>query len=406
MSNPSLTPRRPSPFCPFPVRRARKQTPGSAVMNRLICIRLFLIFVLATSTTVAQVAPSPTPPDLKTLKVRYESDLQTARQLLRARYTSALDTLVISITKSGNLDGAVAVQHESNTVKGKAGAVSTNVQVPEMNTLKSRYEADLQTASDTLQTRYITALTALQETFTKRGDLAGAIAVRKEVAATKIDIQKGLVQVTSPKAYSVLILNVGVNRLSGLVANFEWVSNDIIGWEFTQVTWRSGDAIQTVTFLESCEIYLTLLGSFKTSSNTVEKLPVGFKAKGAWLEENRQWYRVTGKKGDSFQCDGEECLIVAKSFKANSKGEDYSNPLGKWTTVDGNAKGTIFTLTRDNKWSTQSSNFAGTWRLVGGKLEFISTMGNNQKFSVELKKEAVWSWNHGQTSGTVVKLPE
>ena len=154
-------------------------------MNRLISIRLFLIFVLATSTTVAQVAPSPTPPQLKTLKLRYESDLQTARQLLRARYTSALDTLVISITKSGNLDGAVAVQHESNTVKGKAGAVSTNVQVPEMNTLKSRYEADLQTASDTLQTRYITALTALQETFTKRGDLAGALAVRQEVAAAK-----------------------------------------------------------------------------------------------------------------------------------------------------------------------------------------------------------------------------
>ena len=154
-------------------------------MNRLISIRLFLIFVLATSTTVAQVAPSPTPPQLKTLKLRYESDLQTARQLLRARYTSALDTLVISITKSGNLDGAAAVQHESNTAKGKAGTVSTNVQVPEMNTLKSRYEADLQTASDTLQTRYITALTALQETFTKRGDLAGALAVRQEVAATK-----------------------------------------------------------------------------------------------------------------------------------------------------------------------------------------------------------------------------
>ena len=170
-------------------------------MNRLISIRLFLIFVLATSTTVAQVAPSPTPPQLKTLKLRYESDLQTARQLLRARYTSALDTLVISITKSGNLDGAAAVQHESNTVKGKAGTVSTNVQVPEMTTLKSQYEVDLQTASDTLQTRYITALTALQETFTKRGDLAGALAVRQEVAAAKAasEAQEMLKQVSAER---------------------------------------------------------------------------------------------------------------------------------------------------------------------------------------------------------------
>ena len=157
---------------------------------------------------------------------------------------------------------------------------------------------------------------------TKAG--GGAIALPASAQQTappienpKIDIQNGLVQVTSPKAYSVLILNVGVNRLSGLAANFEWVANDIKGWEFTQVKWRSGDAIQTVTFLESCEIYLTFLGSFKTSSNTVKKLPVGFKAKGAFLEANRQWYRVTGKKGDSFQCDGEECLIVAKSFKKN-----------------------------------------------------------------------------------------
>ena len=155
-------------------------------MKRYISTHLFLIFALLVSASVAQVTP-PIPPELNTLKIRYAADLQTARQPIRARYISSLETMLRSITKSGDLDAALAVQQELNSVNGKTGTVSSGKVTPELTTLKSRYEAAVQTASEGIQTHYIAALEALQNTFTKRGNLPGALAVRQEVAATKAE---------------------------------------------------------------------------------------------------------------------------------------------------------------------------------------------------------------------------
>ena len=153
-------------------------------MKQRLSIHLFLIIALLTSASLAQVAP-PAPAELTTLRTRYRSDLQTSREPIRTRYVASLDALLRSTTKNGDLDAALAVQHELNTAKGKAGTVSGGKITPELAALKSRYEADVQTASEALQSRYFAALEALQDSFTKRGQLPAALAVRQELSTLK-----------------------------------------------------------------------------------------------------------------------------------------------------------------------------------------------------------------------------
>ena len=150
--------------------------------------------------------------------------------------------------------------------------------------------------------------------YTMKADLDSANAIVELIK--KIDASNTSIQVTSPSDYSVHSLNVGVSRISGLKwsTKFNWVSKDVEGWKFLRVKHRTND-LKTVTFLEDGEVYLTRLDSFKASSISVKKTSVAVKATGPWLEDDKQWYRVTGKVGDSFQCGGSECLIAAKSFK-------------------------------------------------------------------------------------------
>lgn len=174
-------------------------------------------------------------------------------------------------------------------------------------------------AIQNIDKKFAEELDKLKVRYTKAGELDSANTIVNLIETINVpnNLSKETVQVASPGDYSVHVLNVGIDRLSGLDSKFDWVSNDVTGWDFIRVKWRSSDRINTVTFLKSCEIYLTNLGSFKTDSITVKKLPVGVKAKGPWLGDDKQWYRVTGKEGDSIQCEGGECLIVAKSFKRN-----------------------------------------------------------------------------------------
>jgi len=90
-----------------------------------------------------------------------------------------------ALTKSGELDAAIAVQQELNAVKGTPGNVSGGKVTPELTALKSKYESEVQMASEALQVRYVKALETLQETYTKRGNLDAAVAVRQEVTNTR-----------------------------------------------------------------------------------------------------------------------------------------------------------------------------------------------------------------------------
>jgi hypothetical protein len=175
-----------------------------------------------------------------------------------------------------------------------------------------------------IDVKFTEELDKLKVKYTKAGDLESANAIldliktinSKDHGGNHGGDSKESVAVASPGEYSVNVLDVGVNRLNGYNVPFDWVSNEIKDWEFTRVKWKSKD-LKTVTFLKNGEIYVTKLESFETSSNTVKKISVAGKAKGPWLGDDDKWYRVTGEKGDTFQCGGYECLIVAKSFKKN-----------------------------------------------------------------------------------------
>ncbi|MEO0018300.1 MAG: hypothetical protein RLZZ522_1583, partial [Verrucomicrobiota bacterium] len=145
-------------------------------MKRHFSILLFLIFALLSSASLAQVTP-PAPPELTTLRTRYQSDLNASQKPIRSKYITALESMVRAITKSGDLDAALAVQQELNAIKGVGGTATGGKVTPELTALKSLYEANVQTASEAIQIRYIKSLETLQDKFTKDGNLTAALAV-------------------------------------------------------------------------------------------------------------------------------------------------------------------------------------------------------------------------------------
>lgn len=165
-------------------------------MKPHLVIFLFCIVAQFTSGILAEEAPQ-IPPQLTTLKTRYRSDLQAAREPLRTRYVTALDALLRSTSKGGDLDAAVAVKQELDAAKGKSGTVTGGKVTAELTTLKSSYEASVQAASESIQSRYITALGTLQDNFTKSGNLPAALAVRQEISATKPQTSSGTANVPS-----------------------------------------------------------------------------------------------------------------------------------------------------------------------------------------------------------------
>ena len=151
-------------------------------LRLLLCIAL--ASVVFTSPTLADPIPTA-PPELTTIRTRYRSDLQATREPIRTRYIASLDALLKTITKSGDLDAALAVQQDLSAAKGTTATVSGGKVTPELTVLRTRFDADVQTASEGIQTRYIAALETLQESFTKRNNLPAALAVRQELNATK-----------------------------------------------------------------------------------------------------------------------------------------------------------------------------------------------------------------------------
>ncbi|MDB4055642.1 hypothetical protein N9496_06595 [Akkermansiaceae bacterium] len=197
----------------------------------------------------------------------------------------------------------------------------------ELVKLRATYDNSLRESFQKVGKLYHEELLQLKKNYMQAENLEGALAVDREIeellsiykqtsAPPKKNYSQKSIQVTSPSGYSVQVLKVGVSRISDLKWNtkFDWVSKDVEWWQFLRVKWKTDD-IKTITFLDDSEVYIARLRSFKTSSATVKKTMAGAKATGPWMGKDANWYRVSGKAGDSFQCDGRECLIVAKSFK-------------------------------------------------------------------------------------------
>ena len=166
-------------------------------MNLRISILLF-ISVILSSAAMAQVSSLP-PRQLTTLKTRFEKELRNAREPIQAQYVASLEGMVNEVTKSGDLDGALAVQRELNAAKGKGGEIIGGNAPAQLTALKAKYDAALKSASEKLQSSYIEALEALQDSFTKAGNLPAALEVRREVTVTKSGASRGDAN-TSPDA--------------------------------------------------------------------------------------------------------------------------------------------------------------------------------------------------------------
>jgi hypothetical protein len=153
--------------------------------------------------------------------------------------------MVRAITKSGDLDAALAVQQELNAIKGVGGTATGGKVTPELTALKSLYEANVQTASEAIQIRYIKSLETLQDKFTKDGNLTAALAVRQELAVattpSSLGTAKGaVVRVSTPDAIKVLQLKPGQPRLydSNPLRKIEKVDPKLSTFEFTAIPQR------------------------------------------------------------------------------------------------------------------------------------------------------------------------
>lgn len=129
-------------------------------MNRFLSFYLILFYTLLSAAGSAQVAP-PSPPEVSALKAQYRSDLQAAQGPVRTRYQIALEALLQTHSKSGNLDAALAVQQELDLARGRKGLGAPGQPSAELAALKSRFETDIHNLAASMRTRYVASLETL-----------------------------------------------------------------------------------------------------------------------------------------------------------------------------------------------------------------------------------------------------
>lgn len=147
-------------------------------------IPLLLLITLFTSRGQAQVAPGDSP-ELNTLRLRYKSELQTARLPIRTRYVAALSSLLQAKTATRNTEAAAAIQNAIAAANGKPALLPAGTPSADLTGLMDRAAVELQTAVEVIQARYVAALEPLETYFTQRNNPSAATGVRSEINAIK-----------------------------------------------------------------------------------------------------------------------------------------------------------------------------------------------------------------------------
>lgn len=143
----------------------------------------------AASASAQQEPTTATPPGVAQIETQYEAARQTATAMIQARYKSDLTALQDRYTKSGNLEGAVAVKAELDAVfsfTSDPPIPPPKASLTEFNQLQKRYTEDMQSALAAAQQRRKADLATLQGRLTRDGDLQGAIAVKNAIEALPI----------------------------------------------------------------------------------------------------------------------------------------------------------------------------------------------------------------------------
>lgn len=163
--------------------------------RRLGSIRHFILFLSLTAGLGERAAAEETP-ELAALKNKYAPILQSISAngeermaKLRKGYFAALEDLQRSMMSKGDLEPVLAVKAEIERVR--AGIEASETEKKGMTglllTQRNRYDAalklildELKQKQDNVQKPYLRDLEDLQRQLTRRGDIAGATAVKAE----------------------------------------------------------------------------------------------------------------------------------------------------------------------------------------------------------------------------------
>ena len=123
------------------------------------------------------------PIELKNLRVTWGEANERDAKPIKKKYVAALETLRTQLTQRGDLEGAIVVRDEIEALTKDGKRPEAKAGVPDkFISLQHTYERELKRVMGWNQKKYRTALEALQNRFKKKGDLEGALAIKRELA--------------------------------------------------------------------------------------------------------------------------------------------------------------------------------------------------------------------------------
>ncbi|MEM1443338.1 MAG: hypothetical protein AAGF67_13405 [Verrucomicrobiota bacterium] len=141
------------------------------------------------------------PEALSTSRAGYERALENAVSPIQENYIEHLTKLQSNYTRNNNLDGAVAVRKEieslDKTVEDDPVKTEPSEEHEELNTSRANYEKAVKRAKAPIHEKFRNYLTQLQREYTRSNNLDGALAVRKEIELLEKVMQEGGAMVTS-----------------------------------------------------------------------------------------------------------------------------------------------------------------------------------------------------------------
>lgn len=157
---------------------------------------------------------------------------------------------------------------------GEAQAPATG-EPKELETMRTRYQADLQFAAKPIQSRYVSQLQGLMKTLTQKGDLAGALVVMEELK--KLDPQAAAA--LAPGAAAAPDAAAVAAPLASRIINSTWAwwgsqtitfqNGGKVRWSSGQTwTWKPGSDANTITGETAAKqpFTITINPDFKTGT--------------------------------------------------------------------------------------------------------------------------------------------
>lgn len=170
-----------------------------------------------------------------------------------------------------------------------------------------------------INAKYAKALTKLKKQYTTQGALEKALLVDRELSLITTtdgsDFLEGKPNISITTKNHVMVADVSndAQRLIGYGgAPIKIVNDTIDGWKFLKTGWQQAQKLE-VSFTKDSTIYIANIGEFKTPNPALRKTRTKAVITGPWFD-SAQWFKIQGRDGHKFTCEGYECMIVAKEI--------------------------------------------------------------------------------------------